>query len=314
LFLLSFLAVQAQDSPQVHLDAAKKFAGAEWASAQQYFCSSAEQVAATLPSATEKDYEGQYVEPTKIFDNLYFIGTKGVATFAITTSAGIIMIDAGYPDRVEPTLIAGMKKVGLDPANIKYVIVTHGHVDHFGGAAYLQEHYGAHVALSKIDWDQIEPKPGARTPREARPPNRDVVAEDGHPITLGDVSVIPVAIPGHTPGSLGVIFPVKDGGTLHRVGLFGSLILSAADRVPVATFQEYLRSIDQFADASRKLNVDVELENHPLMDDTFVKLAKLRARKPGEPNPFIVGQASYGRFLGVMSECMKYHIARREAK
>src|SRR5579871_5098929 len=253
--LLTFMSAHAQDSAQAHIDASKKIAGSEWASAQQYFCSSAEEVAATLPSATEKDYEGQYVEPTRIFDNLYYIGTKGVATFAITTSAGIIMIDAGYPDRVEPTLIAGMKKVGLDPANIKYVLVTHGHVDHFGGSAYLQEHYGAKVALSKIDWDEIEPKPGKKAQEGA--PRRDVIAEDGHPITLGDVSVIPVLIPGHTPGSMGFIFPVKDGGTTHMVGLFGSLILSAADRVPVPTFQEYLRSIDHFADASRRLKVDV---------------------------------------------------------
>jgi metallo-beta-lactamase class B len=190
--------------------------------------------------------------------------------------------------------------------------VTHGHVDHFGGSAYLQEHYGAKVALSKIDWDEIEPKPGKKI--QEGTPRRDVIAEDGHPITLGDVSVIPVLTPGHTPGSMGFIFPVKEGGTTHTVGIFGSLILSAADRVPVPTFQEYLRSIDHFADASRKLKVDVELENHPLMDDTFVKLAKLRARRPGDPNPFIVGADSYGRFLDVMSECMKAHIARRESK
>jgi metallo-beta-lactamase class B len=305
--------LQAQDSPQVkeHLDAAKKIAGSEWAAAQQYFCSTEEQVAPTLPSATAKDYEGQYVEPTRIFDNLYYIGTKGVATFAITTTDGIIMIDAGYPDRVEPTLIAGMKKVGLDPAKIKYVIVTHGHVDHFGGSFYLQEHYGAHVALSAIDWDQIAPKPGKKQPEGEAPPRRDVVAVDGQPITLGDVQVTPVLIPGHTPGSMGMIFPVKEGGQTHMVGLFGSLILSASKRVPVPTFQEYLRSIDHFADVSRRMRVDVELENHPLMDNTLEKLARLRARKPGEPNPFVVGQASYGRFLDVMSECMKMHIARR---
>jgi metallo-beta-lactamase class B len=303
--------LQAQDAQQ-HFEAAKKIAGTQWADAARYFCSSEEQVASTLPSVTEKDIEGQYVEPTQLFDNLYFIGTKGVATYAITTADGIILIDAGYPDRVEPTLIAGMKKLGLDPANIKYVIVTHGHVDHYGGAWYLQEHFGAHVALSAIDWDLIKPKPG--TKNDDPQPRRDVVAEEGKPITLGDVQVIPVLIPGHTPGSLGLIFPVKDGGERHMAGLFGGTILSAGNRVPVATFQEYVRSVEHFAEISKKWKVDIELQNHPLMDDTFTKLAALRTRRAGDPNPFVVGEASFANYLHVMSECMQGHIALRGGK
>jgi len=308
--------LQAQDNTvsnaQRHFDAAKRIAGTEWAAAARYFCSSEDQVASTLPSVTAKDIEGQFLEPTRLFDNLYFIGTKGVATYAITTADGIILIDAGYPGRVEPTLVAGMKKLGLDPANIKYVIVTHGHVDHYGGASYLQEHFGSHVALSAIDWDLIAPKPGAKNgdPR----PRRDVVAEEGKPITLGGVQVIPVLIPGHTPGSLGLIFPVKDAGRLHMAGLFGGTILSAGNKVPVATFEEYVRSVAHFAEIAGKFKVDVELQNHPLMDDTLAKLAALRTRRPGDPNPFVVGEASFGNYLNVMSECMQAHIALRAGK
>lgn len=312
LLLPCFLQAQSDTDARQHFDAAKKIAGAQWADAARYFCSSAEQVASTLPSVTAKDIQGQYVEPTRLFDNLYFIGTKGVATYALTTTDGIVLIDAGYPDQVEPTLIAGMKKLGLNPADIKYVLVTHGHVDHYGGSRYLQEHFGSHVALSAIDWDLIQPKPGAKNsdPR----PRRDIVAVDDEPITLGDAQVIPVLIPGHTPGSLGFIFPVKDAGQLHRAGLFGGTILSAGNKVPVATFEEYVRSIEHFAAVSKKWKVDVELQNHPLMDGTFKKMAALRTRKPGEPNPFVVGEASFGNYLNVMSECMQAHIAVRAGK
>ena len=208
----------AQDSAQTkeHLDAAKKIAGTEWASAANYFCSTEEQVAPTLPSALVNDHEGQYAEPMKLFDNLYFIGTKSVATFAITTTEGIILIDAGYPDQAESTLIAGMKKVGLDPAKIKDVIVTHGHVDHYGGAAYLQEHYGAHIFLSAIDWDQM-----AKSKDPAKP-RRDMDLAEDSPVRLGEMQVIAILTPGHTPGSMGLVFPVKDGTKLHiSVGLFG---------------------------------------------------------------------------------------------
>ena len=314
-FLLAcFLQAQDNSVPdaQRHFDAAKRIAGTQWAAAARYFCSSEEEVAPSLPSVTEKDIEGQYVEPIRLFDNLYFIGTKGVATYAITSTDGIILIDAGYPDRVETTLIAGMKKLGLDPAAIKYVIVTHGHVDHYGGAAYLQEHFGSHVALSAIDWDLIQPKPGAKNNDSL--PRRDVVAEEGKPINLGDIEVIPVLIPGHTPGSLGLIFPVKDAGERHMAGLFGGTILSAGNKVSVATFKEYVRSVQHFAEVSKKWKVDVELQNHPLMDDTFIKMAALRARKPGDPNPFVVGEASFGNYLAVMSECMQAHIALRAGK
>jgi len=306
------LLAQGNGDELRHRETANRLAGTQWAAAARYFCSSEEEVAATLPSATVKDVVGQYEEPTRLFDNLYFIGTKGVATFALTTPEGIILIDAGYPDQVETTLIAGMKKVGLNPADIKYAIITHGHVDHYGGAWFLQEHYGTHVALSAVDWDLIAPKPGKKA--EDTPPRRDVVAVEGKPIVLGGTEVIPVMTPGHTPGSMGLIFPVKEGGVTHMAGLFGSQILSAGKRVPVETFREYVRSINHFAEISRERKVDVELQNHPLMDDLFVRMAALRSRKPGEPNPMVVGAAAYGNYLNVMSECMEAHISQREVK
>jgi metallo-beta-lactamase class B len=147
------LSAQAPtDSPHAAslVASAIRAAGPEWREAAAFFCATEQQVAAMkiLPSATVNDVEGQRAEPMKVFDNLYFIGQKAVTTWAITTPEGIVLIDAGYADRVDDTLVAGMKKVGLDPANIKMALIAHGHDDHFGAAKILHDRYGTRIGMS----------------------------------------------------------------------------------------------------------------------------------------------------------------------
>lgn len=313
-WLSTFLVAQTSnanpDSAEVaaHIEKAKKLAGAEWAPEAKFFC--------LMPRANSPT--DPLIEPTRVFDNVYAIGRSGTVVYAITTSDGIILIDAGYANEVESVLLAGMKKLGLDPSMVKYVIVTHGHGDHFGGAPYFQEHYGAHVALSQADWDLMlnPPSPPTGTKQGKAPagppvvaPKKDVVAAEGQPITLGG-KVTPVLIPGHTPGSMALIFDVMDGGKHHVAGLFGGTILTAG-RIPDEGLRQYLHSIDHFKTVAKQSKVDVELQNHPLYDGLEEKLAKLRDRKPGAPNPFVVGQANYGKFLDVMSECTQAEVARR---
>jgi len=183
--------------------------------------------------------------------------------WAITTPDGIILIDAGYADQLESVLLPGLRALGLDPAAVKYVFLGHGHADHFGGAAYFQDR-GARVVLSAEDWDLIS-RPPAPTPAAGaapvpaaggavavpaapavRAPRRDVVAIEGQAITFGGVSVTPIRIPGHTAGSLGYVFPVRDGGTTHTAALFGGSILIPG-RIPDAGLQQYVDSVEHFA-------------------------------------------------------------------
>jgi metallo-beta-lactamase class B len=321
LALTGGLLAQDKESADVekHIDAARKIAGKEWAQEANFFCSTEKQVAAMhiLPSATQNDPpELQRAEPLKVFDNLYFIGTKEVTTWVITTPDGYIMIDSGYAGKEEETLLPGMMKLGLDPTKIKDVLITHGHGDHYGGAAYLQTHYGARVYMSAQDWDFIEPKPGDKgaAGQFGSRPKRDMVAVEGEPIVLGGEAVYPVFIPAHTPGSMGFVFNVTDNGKRHVVALFGGTILNPADRFPASLFEQYLKSVQHFQDVAKKMKADVELENHPIMDGTFDKMAALKDRKPGQPNPFVVGEAGVGKFTEIMVECTEAQLYRHGGK
>lgn len=296
------------DAVKALIEKAKKTGGDEWGGEAHFFCEAPHPNGANDPP----------IEPTKIFDNVYAIGNLGTVAYVIQTSAGLMMIDSLNANQVDTQLLPGFQKLGLDPTMIKTVIIAHGHADHFGGSFYLQEHYNAHIYVSAADWDLML-NPPARPAGQNKgpagppvtPPRKDMVITEGQPIVLGDEKVMPYAIPGHTPGSMGLIFPVKDGGKTHMAALFGGTILLTG-LISDDGLQQFLKSIAHFKEEALKAKVDVELQNHPLMDGFPDKLEKLKARTKGEPNPFIVGRANYGKFLDVMSQCMEVAVERRK--
>lgn len=280
-----------------HMAGASAAGGEEWRHAVDYFCS---------PGHGPNAAYDPLIWPRPLFDNVRILGRTSTVAYAITTSAGIVLIDAG--DSVtEDQFEAQMKTAGLSPADVKYVFITHGHGDHYGGARALQQKYGARIAVSAVDW-QTMAEAERRTPGST--PKQDIVLEDGKPVTVGDFTVTPVLIPGHTPGSMGFIFPVKDGGKTYNAGLFGGTIL-LHDRISNENLALYVQSIERYRAAAERMNVEVELQNHPLYDDMWQKQFKLETRKAGDPHPFVVGRASYGKFLTVMSECIQAHLTAR---
>jgi metallo-beta-lactamase class B len=301
----SFVAAQSQDAlARQHFDAARKAAGTEWATAANYFSMTADEVRPSLPSSGG----AVPIEPMQVFDNLYLVGTTKIAVWTIRTTEGLVLIDAGgEPGGRAEVLLAGLNKLGLDPRSIRYVLLSHGHEDHFAGSKLLQERFGARVAMSAADWDFIQPKPGA--PGNPDIPRRDLTLVDGETLTVGDARITPVLTPGHTPGSMGFIFTVRDRGTTHTAALFGGTMLLPS--APLPQVQQYIHSIERFREVTRGLGADVELLNHPLMDDLFVKLGKLKTRQPNDAHPLVVGEEGYQRFLTVMYESMKGQLARR---
>lgn len=288
-----------------HVEAAKRLAGDDpmLTKAWSFFC-----------TPTNYNVPGPELEPTKVFDNLYAIPSSPrqlTTVWAVTTREGIILIDSGEAGRTD-AVIEGMRQVGLDPAQVKYILLGHGHGDHYAGALRFQEAYGTKVGAASKDWDLMHPaNPPANAPANQAPaPKRDLVLEEGKPVVLGGQTIHVVEIPGHTPGSLGFIFDVTENGQTHTAGIFGGTILDQG-RIPTEGLNQYLASINHFLDVARKMKVDVEIQNHALFDSTPERLASLKARKPGEPNPFLMSQEKYIKLWDIAAECIRSEIARR---
>jgi glyoxylase-like metal-dependent hydrolase (beta-lactamase superfamily II) len=291
------------DDVKALIEKAKRVGGPRWTEEARFFC---EAPRANSPSDPP-------IEPTRIFDNVYVIGDQGTVAYVIRTSDGLLMIDSLSPGDTEKKLLPGFQKLGLDPAMVKVIVVGHGHADHFGGAPYFQEHFGSKVYISEADWKLMENPParGGRGGTPAALPKHDQLLTEGRPVVLGDFKLTPFAIPGHTPGSMGFIFPVKDQGKTYMAAMYAGTVLTPGF-VSDEGLAQYAKSVPHFEQETRKAKVEVELQNHPLMDPIQPKLDMLKARKPGERNPFIVGRVEYQKFLAVMAACTEVNIARRK--
>jgi len=297
---------QQTDTVNAHVLAAQKAAGLDFAGTLEVLCIQPED--GSDPSAAERAAragkpraiparETWYSEPAKVFDNVYFVGTKVHNSWAIKTSAGIILLDTLYNYAAETEIIGGLKKLGLDPATIKYVIVSHGHGDHDEGAKMLQDRYGTRVIMGAADWDAITKAnnmPGGV-------PKRDIVATDGQKVTLGDTTVTILLTPGHTLGTLSFLFPVKDQGKTYEVAYSGGMGFNFP-RSP-QRFDTYIASAKKFGDAAKAAGANIIFSNHSMYDQAWIR--SRWQRKPGETSPFVVGTDGVARYVTVLSECAK---------
>jgi metallo-beta-lactamase class B len=235
-----------------------------------------------------------YREPAKVFDNLYQLPMNDVTAWAVTTSDGIIVIDAVYDYSVEEVVVNGLRKLGLDPSRIKDVIVTHAHGDHFGGVPYLVEHYHPHVYFSATDWGVLAQD------RQGKSIQRDMVATDGGKITLGDTTLTTYLTPGHTPGTISVLIPVKDKGKTHMLALWGGTRIGR--QFSKEDLLSYSRSAARFRTVVEQNRVEGVISNHERFAEHFSKIAAQKAN-PNGPSPFLVGTDSVRNFLTVLEHC-----------
>jgi len=311
LLAASMLAAQnANDTPEAHVAIAKTAAGEDYRNLFNFLCAVPGPRGGGAGAAAQRGQGGGqrqgppdrstwYAAPVKVFDNLYFVGQTEYSVWAVTTSEGIIVIDTIYDYSVEEEVAGGLKKLGLDPANIKYAIVSHAHPDHHGGAKFLQDRYGARVIMSAADWDMLDRTNGTK-------PKRDMVATEGQKFTLGDTTLTLYITPGHTPGTISALIPVKDNGKPHLAALWGGTGLNA-DR---ESLQSYIRSAQRFSDIVRQAGADMIVSNHTDWDRSKVNLPLLARRAPGSPNPYVVGNESVRRYLKVAEECATARLMR----
>jgi metallo-beta-lactamase class B len=255
--------------------------------------------AATTPQTPDR--ANWYAPPFKVFDNLYWLGTRQHSSWALQTSAGIVIIDTNFAWATRPEIIDGLTKLGVNPNDIKYVIISHAHGDHDQGAAELQERYGAQVVMGAADWEATLKRPATAA---GGVPRRDIsVGPEGRKLTLGDTTIDIVATPGHTPGTLSYVFPVKDGDRTVMVAYSGGT-LTGAFGSDAARWDEYIASKRRIAKAAADAAATVILSNHSEYDSAYTKARLIAApRQPGENHPFIVGADGVQRYFTVMAEC-----------
>ena len=242
--------------------------------------------------------ETWYAQPAKVADNLYFLGTKIHNAWALVGSDGIIVLEALFDYAAPDEVMGGMKQLGLDPQKVKYIIISHAHADHDGGARFLQDSLPtAHLAYGAPDWDAVD-----RAANHAGgKPKRDVVATDGMRFSVGDASLQVVTTPGHTPGTISFLFEAKDNGKPLRVAYVGGTAIPFDGSA--AYYDGYIASVRKMARAAADFGATALMSNHTECDNAYYKAHTAANRKPGDPNPFDVGRTAVSQYFMVVEDC-----------
>ncbi len=291
----------AQDTPDSLVAAAKRAAGRDYAGTFLRICVAPDNLTARNPPSTVvPDRATWYAKPYKVFDNLYFIGTRIHSAWALTTNDGIIIIDTNFSYAIEPEMVDGLTALGLDPRTMKYVLLTHAHGDHDQGVALLQSRYGAKVVMGAPDWESTLQRP-ATAPGGV--PKRDIaVGPEGLKITLGGTTVEAIFTPGHSPGTLSFIFPVKDGGRTLTVAYSGGTAFNFPRLKE--NFAIYRDSAVRMNAAATAAGATVLMTNHTEFDGAYDKarIAQL-PRSADEKHPYESDVRTVQRYFEMLRDC-----------
>ncbi len=233
-----------------------------------------------------------YLKPFKILGNLYYVGDKRVCAHLIDTGEGLILFDAGYQHTIH-MLVDSIWSLGFNPRDVKYLILSHGHYDHFGACNEFRALYGVKSFMSKADCEMLKNTPRAglldMNPNpHALLPVIDYEFEDDEIISLGNTQIECVLSPGHSPGTTSFFFDITDSGKTYQVGYFGGTGFLTLYRDFLKKYELPLELQEQFAQTLNDLKsrqVDISLGNHPAQNSTLKK-RRLMIENPAV-NPFI---------------------------
>ena len=288
-----------------YISAAKAAAGTDWSGTFMRLCIAPPPApagrggAAAAPGGRGAPArETWYAEPRKVADNLYFLGTKSHNSWALVGSEGIIIIEAAFDYSVKDEVLDGLKKAGLDASKVKYLVLSHAHGDHDGGAKFLQDQIkGVRLVYGAEDWDLVKENPN----RMGGQAKKDLTGDDGMNISVGDASLKVVTMPGHTPGTLSYVFEVRDNGKPLRVAYVGGTAIPFNGTAEF--YDRYIASSQKMAKAAASFGATALLSNHTEFDNAFFKAAVAASRQPGEANPFDVGANGVARYFTVVENC-----------
>ena len=252
----------------------------------------------------EMKSENGYVEPFRMFDNVYYIGDQWVSSYAVQTSSGLVIIDTlDFP--FCKWIPANLEKLGLHDQKVTHIFVTHGHSDHVGGAEFLQSLYGSKVIMSEKALELAKEQAQQNKGKAGfLPPVVISYAEDSADIVVGDTVFKFYSTPGHTEGDLSIDFFVKDKGKQYRAFVVGGHGVNFQKAGLAKRFVASMARIKKLATKSPV--VTVNLSNHPHKNNLFAN--RERKAKGETVNPFI-SQESFVRFIKQQEE-----LAAEEAK
>lgn len=235
------------------------------------------------------------IAPFRIADDLYYVGDQMVCVHLIRTDEGMILIDAGYPC-AKHLLMESIIRLGFDPADVRWIILTHAHYDHFGASNEFRNLYGTKVAISAADAASMRENPARVSADPPEPPVIDRELQDGEIFSFGGKKIRCVLSPGHTLGVMSFFMDVTDCGKTYRAGMLGgvghtsvALYYLLHYGLPLDLPQRMLVTLEQM----EKEHVDIHLGNHPANNHTLEKREQ-QLREGG--NPFIDPE-SWGKFI-----------------
>lgn len=232
------------------------------------------------------------LEPFCIFGNLYYVGDQKACPHLIDTGEGLILIDTGYGHEL-PYLLENIRALGFFVEDIKIIIHTHGHYDHFGCTQAIKDISGARVYMSRVDTELIREMPERALVHHscvpgAQIPWPDVELEDGDHVRLGNTDITCVLSPGHTFGTMSFFFDVTDGQQTLRAGYLGGAGFLTMYKAYCSWYHLPQTKCEAMKETIQKLwneKVDITLGNHPAQNNTLGK-RKFMIENPGT-NPFI---------------------------
>lgn len=222
--------------------------------------------------------------PFRMFGNLYFVGTEPASSHLIDTGDGLILLDAGYSHSLY-LVIDSIHRMGFDPREIRYLFLTHGHIDHMEAARAIGELSGCQIATGKEDRTYVNGEEDLSYAKELNMVfteyfEPDILLSDGDSITLGNTTVTCMATPGHTPGAMSYFFPVTDGTRTFRAALHGGMGINTMCREFLDKYGLSYDCREQFQAAMDRLAeepADIFLGNHMQHNETARKYQRILA-------------------------------------
>ena len=225
--------------------------------------------------------------PFRVMGNLHYVGSEGLAVWFIPTDEGHIVIDGGVPETAAHVM-AGIRALGYDPADIAILLNTHAHFDHSGGLAELKAISGAQMMASEGDRSALEGGFYLGSEEEsvlnAPPVSVDHILADGETVSHGGVTLRANLTPGHSRGCTSWTFTLEEGGAAYEALIFCSVSVAANRLIDPPQYEgiveDYKTTFARIADWTP----DVFLANHSEFFDMKTKRAALEA---GDPLAFV---------------------------